>query len=90
MVLDHTVDKHTRIWLGVYSQAKPWMIRYGCQTMLPRFPFNQTFSFQPDQKHLKIGYLTLKPAVSNTPTLKHLDFEDFICIFAPDFRKIHL
>ena len=38
MVLDHTVDKHTRICLGVYSQAKTWMIRYGCKTMLPRFP----------------------------------------------------
>lgn len=51
MVLDHTIDKHTRICLDARIQAKSWMIRYGCQTMLPRFPFIKRFPFNQEGTH---------------------------------------
>ena len=35
------------------------------------------------------GYLTLKRGVSNTPRVKRLDFDDFVCIFAADFENLY-
>ena len=32
-----------------------------------------------------MNYVTLKRGVSNTPRVKRLDFDDFVCIFAAFF-----